>query len=87
MGVWYPGRVILPVSITATRTVLDRAWYLNKSTLLSSLLSSQVRSRRNGQILAMKCISKKMLERRNHNAYMQAERDIMTKVTETATEQ
>lgn len=40
----------------------------------------QVRSRRNGQILAMKCISKKMLARRNHAAYMQAERDIMTKV-------
>ncbi|CAM9657236.1 unnamed protein product [Scytosiphon promiscuus] len=40
----------------------------------------QVRSRRNGQILAMKCISKKMLARRNHTAYMQAERDIMTKV-------
>eukprot|EP00752_Nemacystus_decipiens_P016534 g14778.t1 len=40
----------------------------------------QVRSRRNGQILAMKCISKKMLARRNHIAYMQAERDIMTKV-------
>eukprot|EP00903_Cladosiphon_okamuranus_P007664 g7432.t1 len=40
----------------------------------------QVRSRRNGQILAMKCISKRMLARRNHIAYMQAERDIMTKV-------
>ncbi|CAM9590809.1 unnamed protein product [Choristocarpus tenellus] len=40
----------------------------------------QVRSRRNGHILAMKCISKKMLERRNHTSYMQAERDIMTKV-------
>ncbi|CAM9995813.1 unnamed protein product [Ectocarpus sp. 6 AP-2014] len=40
----------------------------------------QVRSRRNGQILAMKCISKKMLARRNHTTYMQAERDIMTKV-------
>ena len=42
--------------------------------------ASQVRSRRNGQILAMKCISKKMLARRNHISYMQAERDIMTKV-------
>lgn len=42
--------------------------------------ASQVRSRRNGQILAMKCISKKMLARRNHTSYMQAERDIMTKV-------
>ncbi|CAM9161474.1 unnamed protein product, partial [Discosporangium mesarthrocarpum] len=40
----------------------------------------QVRSRRNGRILAMKCISKKMLEKRNHTTYMQAERDIMTKV-------
>lgn len=42
---------------------------------------AQVRSRRNGQILAMKCISKQMLARRNHVAYMKTERDIMTKVS------
>jgi ribosomal protein S6 kinase beta len=40
----------------------------------------QVRSRRNGQICAMKCISKKMLEKKNHASYMKAERDIMARV-------
>ncbi|KAG5178755.1 hypothetical protein JKP88DRAFT_264586 [Tribonema minus] len=40
----------------------------------------QVRSRRNGQICAMKCISKKMLYKKSHLSYMKAERDIMARV-------
>ncbi|CAM9792556.1 unnamed protein product, partial [Phaeothamnion confervicola] len=40
----------------------------------------QVRNRFSGKIYAMKCISKEMLRRKNHVSYMQAERDIMTKV-------
>ncbi|CAM9260207.1 unnamed protein product [Chrysoparadoxa australica] len=40
----------------------------------------QVRNAWNGKIYALKCISKKMLQKKNHTAYMQAERDIMTKI-------
>lgn len=39
-----------------------------------------VRSRRNDNIYAMKCIGKKMLYKRNHVSYMKAERDIMARV-------
>lgn len=74
------GRLSLPTKAHAIYACI--ALCVVKHTLLIAVFdaASQVRSRRNGQILAMKCISKKMLARRNHIAYMQAERDIMTKV-------
>lgn len=42
----------------------------------------QVRNRVDNQIYAMKAISKKLLRKKNHVAYMKAERDILTKVKE-----
>jgi p70 ribosomal S6 kinase len=39
-----------------------------------------VRSRLSGNSYAMKCISKRMLHKRNHVTYMKAERDIMARV-------
>jgi len=40
----------------------------------------QVKNKTNRKVYAMKVISKKLLQKKNHIAYMQAERDIMTKV-------